>query len=70
MANAIGQLLFAMVRAFIEGWANSFLSQIIQNVGAWLDTKIHGRTARIVVGMLLGLAAYLLFPIVAGLLSL
>jgi hypothetical protein len=70
MAKFIGELLYVAVSTFIEGWANSFLKQAVQKAGAWLDTKIHGRTTRIVIGMLLGLAAYVLFPIVAGLLSL
>jgi hypothetical protein len=65
MAKLFGELLFAMVSALIKGWASSLL----QKVGAWLDTKVHGRTTRIVVGLLLGIGAYFLFPIVAGLLS-
>lgn len=65
MAKLIGELLFAMVSALIKGWANWLLLR----VGAWLDTKVHGRTTRIVVGLLLGLAAYVLSPLVTGLLS-
>ena len=65
MAKLLGELLFAMVSALIKGGANSLL----QKVGAWLDTKVHGRTTRIVVGLLLGVGAYFLFPIVTGLLS-
>jgi hypothetical protein len=68
MANIIGELLFAMIKAFIEGWVNSFLREIVQKVGAWLDTKVHGRT-RIVVGLLLGVTAYFFVPIIAGLLA-
>ena len=60
MAKLFGELLFAMLGAFIKGWVNSFLKQIVLKVGAWLDTKVHGRTARIVLGILLGVAAY--FP--------
>jgi len=68
MANIIEELLFAMIKAFIQGWANSFLREIVQKVGAWLDTKVHGRT-RIVVGLLLGVTAYFFVPIIAGLLA-
>jgi hypothetical protein len=71
MAKLVGELLFAIVGALIKGWANSFLKQaILQKAGAWLDTRVHGRTTRIVVGLLLGVAAYLLLPILAGLFSL
>jgi hypothetical protein len=65
MAKLIGELLFAMVSALIRGWAYS----LFLKVGAWLDTRVHGRTARLIVGLLLGLAAYFLIPIVTGLLS-
>jgi hypothetical protein len=69
MANIIGELLLAMISAFIRGLANSFfLMQIVLKVGAWLDTKVHGRT-KIVVGLLLGVAAYFFVPIIAGLLT-
>jgi hypothetical protein len=65
MTKLIGELLFAMASTLIKGWANSF----VQKVGAWLDTKIQGRRARIVVGLLLGVAAYVLFPLCVGLLA-
>jgi hypothetical protein len=65
MAKLFGELLFAMVSTLIKGWVNSLLLK----VGAWLDTKVHGRTARIVLGVLLGLAAYVLSPLVTGLLT-
>jgi hypothetical protein len=66
MAKLVGELLFAMVGSLIKDWGNSLLLK----VGAWLDTRIHGRATRIVVGLLLGLAAYFLIPIVTGLFSL
>jgi hypothetical protein len=66
MTKLIGELLFAMASTLIKGWANSF----VQKVGGWLDTKVHGRRMKIVVGVLLGLAAYVLIPICAGLLGL
>jgi hypothetical protein len=61
MAKLIGELLFATVGSLIKDWGNS----LFLKVGAWLDTRVHGRTTRIVIGLLLGLAAYGLFPIIA-----
>jgi len=66
MAKLIGELLFAMVGSLIKDWGNS----LFLRVGAWLDTRVHGRTTRIVVGILLGIAAYFFIPIVIGLFSL
>jgi hypothetical protein len=63
MAKLIGEMLFGLVRILIEDW----LKQIAFKVCAWLDTKIHGRTTRIIVGGFLGLAAYFIFPIIMGL---
>jgi hypothetical protein len=54
-----------MISAVIKGWAYSLMLR----AGALLDTKIPGRKTKIVVGMLLGVAAYFLIPIVSGLLS-
>jgi hypothetical protein len=65
MAKFIGELLLEMVSAVIKGWAYSLMLR----AGAWLDTKIPGRKTKIVVGMLLGVAAYFLIPIVTDLLS-
>jgi hypothetical protein len=65
MAKLVGELLLEMVGAFIRGWAYSLMLK----VGTWLDTKIPGRKTKIAVGMLLGVAAYFLIPIVSGLLS-
>ena len=65
MASIIGELLFAVVRSLIADWAYSLMLR----AGAWLDTKIGGRTTKVVVGMILGLAAYILIPIFVGLLG-
>ncbi len=65
MANVTGELLFAMVRALIVTWAGTLFTK----VGTWLDAKIAGRTAKVVTGMLLGLAAFILIPVFAGLLG-
>lgn len=68
MAALVAELLFDLARSLIGDW----LRRAVLAVGAWLDTKIQiqGRTARVVVGMLLGIAAYLLIPAVTGLLGL
>lgn len=66
MANILGELLLVVVRARIADWVYS----LFRKVGTWLDTKINGRTAKVVIGMLLGLAAYILIPVFAGLLGL
>jgi hypothetical protein len=65
MAAVFAELLFYLIRSLVgEG-----LRQAAFSLCAWLDTKIHGRTARFVVGGLLGLAAFILIPVVAGLLD-
>ncbi|MBR0910488.1 hypothetical protein [Bradyrhizobium japonicum] len=65
MAAFVAELLFDLVGSLIGHW----LRQAAVVVCAWLDTKSHGRAARLVVGGLLGLAAYFLIPFVAGLLG-
>ncbi|WP_342730106.1 hypothetical protein [Bradyrhizobium sp. B117] len=66
MAALVAELLFDLARSLIGDW----LRQAVLAVGAWLETKIQGRTARFVVGILLGIAAYFLIPVVTGLLGL
>ena len=66
MAKLVGELLFGLVRILIE----DCLKQTALKVCAWLDTKVHGRTTRFVLGGLLGLAAYFIFPIIMGLFAL
>lgn len=63
MAKLAGELLFGLVRIFIA----DVLKQAAVNVCAWLDTKIQGRTTRLVLGGFLGIAAYFIFPIILGL---
>jgi hypothetical protein len=71
MAKLLGELLFELLGAFSRGAVRSFLEQtIIVKFGTWLDTRIQGRTVRIVLGLLLGVGAYFLIPIVLGLLAL
>ena len=69
MTKLFGELLFGLARSLITDQLNLFLKQVAQRVCAWLDTMVHGRTTRIVVGLLLGLAAYGFFPMMALLLA-
>ncbi|WFU21344.1 hypothetical protein QA649_24890 [Bradyrhizobium sp. CB1717] len=66
MAAFFAELLFELVGSLIGSW----LRQAVVAICAWLDTKIHGRAARFVVGGLLGIAAYFIIPVIAGLLGL
>jgi len=66
MAAFLAELLFDLVRAIVGSW----LREAAFAIGAWLDTKIHSRTARLVLGLLLGAAAFFLIPAISGLLGL
>ena len=66
MAAILAELLFDLIKSLVGRW----LRQAAVAICAWLDTKIHGRAARFVVGGVLGIAAYFLIPVVAGLLGL
>ncbi|WP_439400604.1 hypothetical protein ACNJYA_20145 [Bradyrhizobium sp. DASA03068] len=66
MAALLAELLFDLVRALVGRW----LKEAGFAIGAWLDTKIHSRSARIFVGLLLGAAAFFLIPVISGLLGL
>jgi hypothetical protein len=66
MAKLLGELLFDLFRVLV----GDVVKQAAVKVGAWLDKNIRGRRTKIVVGLLLGLAAYFVFPIVLGILGL
>jgi len=66
MAAILAEFLFDLVKSLVGSW----LRQAAVAICAWLDTKIHGRAARFVVGGVLGIAAYFRIPVVAGLLGL
>lgn len=66
MAAFLAELLFDLVRALVGSW----LREAAVAICAWLDTKIHSRTARLLVGLLLGAAAFFLIPAISGLLGL
>jgi hypothetical protein len=63
MAKLVGELFFGLVRILIA----DLLKQAAVKVCAWLDTKVQGRTTRLVLGGFLGIAAYFIFPIILGL---
>jgi hypothetical protein len=66
MAGFLAELLIDLVRSLVGSW----LRQVFVAICAWLDPKIKGRSARIVVGLLLGIAAFFLIPFISGLLGL
>ncbi|EJN15657.1 hypothetical protein PMI42_00674 [Bradyrhizobium sp. YR681] len=66
MAAVFAELLFDLVGSLAGHW----LKRAALAVCAWLEPKIRGRAARFLVGGLLGLAAYILIPVFAGLLGL
>jgi hypothetical protein len=68
MAKFIGELLFGIVRDLAADQANSIFGRIIQKAAAWLDTKLKGR-ARLIVGLLIGFAAWGFFPLIGFLLA-
>jgi hypothetical protein len=63
MAKIVGELLFGLVRILV----GDLLKQAAVKVGAWLDSRVHGRTTRLVLGLFLGVAAYFIYPIILGL---
>ncbi len=67
MAKLIGELLFGMVRFIIQLVMSLLLLETAQKFMAWLDTKVRGRWTKIVVGGLLGVCAYFLYPVIMSL---
>jgi hypothetical protein len=65
MARLLVELLLWLIRILVV----DLLWQAVAKFCAWLDTKIAGRWPRLIVGGVLGLAAFLLFPMILGLLS-
>jgi len=66
MANILGELLFAMIRSIVAGWAHALWVKL----ATWLEPKIQRRWVKVAVGGLLGLAAFFMIPILMGLLGL
>jgi hypothetical protein len=70
MAKLFFELFVEMVLWFVRVLVMDLLWQGVVKLCAWLDTKIPGRLwPRLIIGGLLGLAAFFLFPIILGLLS-
>ncbi|MEH2477159.1 hypothetical protein V1282_000516 [Nitrobacteraceae bacterium AZCC 2146] len=67
MAKVIGELLFGIFRILAEDLMNAIFRRTSGELLSWLGTKVKGRAA-IIVGLLLGFAAYF-FPIAALLLA-
>jgi hypothetical protein len=65
MAKLLLELLLWIIRVLVM----DLLWQAVTKLCAWLDTKIAGRWPRLIVGGVLGLAAFVLFPIILGLFS-
>jgi len=65
VAKLLVELLLWLIRVLVV----DLLWQAAVKLCAWLDTKMTGRWPRLIVGGLLGLAAFFLFPIILGLLS-
>jgi len=66
MAALVAELLFDFLRALVRSW----LREAAFAIGAWVDTKIQSRSARLFIGLLLGAAAFFLIPVIFGLLGL
>ena len=66
MAKLLGELLVDLLRVLV----GDLLQGLALRVGRWLDQNIQSRRVKIVVGLLLGVAAYFLFPIILGILGL
>ena len=66
MAKLLGELLFDLLRVVV----GDLLKGAALTLCTWLDQNIRGRRVKIIVGLLLGVAAYFLFPIILGVLGL
>ena len=67
MAKLLGELLFEILGAMIRSSVRAFLEQaILMKFATWLD-KVQGRRLKIILGLLLGIVAYFLIPILMAL---
>ncbi len=66
MAKLLGELLFDLLRVLV----GDLLKGVALKVCGWLDQNIQSRHVKIIVGLLLGVVAYFLFPIILGILGL
>ena len=67
MAKLFFELFVDLVLWIVRVVVMDLLWQGAVKLCAWLDTKIAGRWPRLIVGGLLGIAAFFLFPIILGL---
>ena len=65
MASIIEEFLRPIVRSFLSDQTHA----LFVRAASWLDANIAGRSTKIVIGMILGLAAFFSVPIVIGLLG-
>ena len=65
MVSFVGEMIFGLVRFLFE----DRLRQVAIRFCTWLDPMVQGRRAKLVIGGLLGLAAWFLAPVFAGLLG-
>jgi hypothetical protein len=68
MAKFLGQLLFELLWDLAWRQVHAIIWQMIQKADAWLGMKLSKRTA-LAVGLLLGLAAWGIWPLLAWLLA-
>ena len=66
MAKLLGELLLDLLRVLVS----DLLKGVALRVGAWLDQNIQSRRVKMIVGLVLGVAAYFLFPVILGILGL
>ena len=69
MAKLFFELFVELLLWFVRVLVLDLLWQEFTKLCGWLDTKIPGRWPKLIIGGLLGLAAFFLFPIILGLLS-
>jgi hypothetical protein len=69
MAKFLGQLLFDLLWDLAWRQVHAIIWRMIQNADAWLASKKLSRRAAVVVGLLLGLAAWGIWPLLAFLLA-
>ncbi|MDA9506295.1 hypothetical protein XI09_16975 [Bradyrhizobium sp. CCBAU 11386] len=63
MEKVVHDLLAPIVRSFISDWGFA----LFQKLATWLDAKIPSRSAKVVIGLLLGLTAIASIVIVTAL---
>lgn len=69
MAKFLGQLLFELLWDLAWREVHGVIWRMIQKADAWLASKKLGRRTTLAVGLLLGLAAWGIWPLLAWLLA-